>query len=88
MIEKMQQECSKLASEKMVSCFDRYQKQLEPLQQRMERSSEASMAAGEVHPNACFKLHLEVGADGKVTGKGIGCQKPGELAVTGTVAGR
>ena len=88
LMEKMQKDCAALPSAKLAGCFERYQKQLEPLQQRMQTNGEASAAAVDVHPNACLKLHLQVGADGKVTGKGVGCQKAGELALTGTVAGR
>jgi hypothetical protein len=84
--EKMAQECTQQQDAAMTACFERYQKQLEPLNEKLEAYNARTAAASEVRKVGCSRLELTLAPGGTVQGTGFGCGAPGETAVQGRVA--
>ena len=84
--EKMTQECTQKEGPAMTACFERYQKQLEPLNEKLEAYNARNEAASEVRKVGCSRLELTLAPGGTVQGTGHGCGAPGETAVKGRVA--
>jgi hypothetical protein len=84
--EKMTQECTQQQEAAMSACFERYEKQLAPLNEKLEAYNERTAAASEVRKVGCSRLELTLGSGGTVQGTGHGCGAPGETAVQGRVA--
>jgi hypothetical protein len=83
--EKMTQECPQQQDAAMTACFERYQKQLEPLNEKLEAFNARNDAASEVRKVGCSRLELTLAPGGTLQGTGYGCGAPGETAVKGRV---
>ena len=82
--DKMSEECP--SKKDMNACFQRYQKQMEKLQAKMDALNDGMGGGSEVRQVGCAKLDLKVAKGGAVKGTGTGCGAPGETGVQGRVA--
>jgi|GEM_PF-1898042 len=83
--QKIQNECMKLAGDKMGPCIKKYTAQMKALSDKTQAKVQEAQQKATATTVGCESLSLQA-SDGKVSGQGLNCGAPGEVNVTGTIA--
>lgn len=81
---KMSEECGKLAPAKMGPCFEKYQKQIDPIAKQLNEQGNALNEKLNTRAVGCDQLSVTV-EGGVVKGHGQGCGAPGRVEISGMV---